>query len=315
MRLLITGSRGFVGGSLGRFAARAGHEVVGTDLFRECEANWPGKYLAVDVANADLSVIVREWEPDVIFHAAGAASVSGSLSAPLDDLKTGILTWANTLEGVRRSGLKPLVVFPSSAAVYGNPARLPVSEQDAIAPISPYGFHKAAAELLAQEYAHCFGLSIIVCRLFSIFGTDQRRLLVWELFDQLAGPASTIWLHGTGTESRDYLHIDDICEALLQLCDMELDRSGSNRFMVVNVASGEETHVLDLARQVRNVAAPKKEIRCRGSQRPGDPHRWRADISLLRSLLPLWQPAPLAVSLAKTVVFWQKEHNASRDTF
>jgi UDP-glucose 4-epimerase len=208
---------------------------------------------------------------------------------------------------VRRSGLQPLLLFPSSAAVYGNPTELPVREDAATHPISPYGFHKSACELLAREYAECFGLRVVVCRLFSIFGAAQRRLLVWELYRQCAGNAPTIWLEGTGAETRDYLHIDDIAAALGALAAREMELIDEGCCAVVNVASGAETSVLALARQIRDLVAPDKEVRCRGIARPGDPRAWRADIARLHTLAPNWQPQPLDRALAQCVAAWQQE--------
>src|SRR2546425_7454725 len=126
MRLLITGSNGFLGGSVGWLAARNGYEILGIGRSNQPAAGWPGKYLQEDVAHSDLSMVVREFMPDVLLHAAGPASVGLSFAAPLDDLQAAVLTWVNTLESVRRSNLQPLVLFPSSAAVYGNPIKLPV---------------------------------------------------------------------------------------------------------------------------------------------------------------------------------------------
>lgn len=305
MRILITGSRGFIGGSVGLLAACAGHDVKGVGRSSQAEVGWPGGYVQADVATSDLSEAIKEFAPDVVLHAAGTASVSASFKAPLNDLRAAAFTWANTLNSVRRSGLKPLIVFPSSAAVYGNPTELPLREEIQMNPISPYGFHKVICELLAREYTECFGLNIIVCRLFSICGAAQRRLLVWELYEQFAGPSPTVWLQGTGTESRDYLHIDDVALALLQLIEAQVQSSNSDRCLIVNIASGEETNVLDLAKQIRNLVAPEKEIRCRGSIRSGDPPRWRADISRLRALIPHWRPQPLSLALAQCIATWQ----------
>jgi len=307
VRLLITGSRGFVGGSLGRFAGRAGHEVLGIGRSSQIERDWPGSYVQADVAYTDLSIIIRDFVPDVVFHGAGAASVGLSFSSPLDDLRAAILTWANTLESVRRSGLTPLNVFPSSAAVYGNPSKLPISEDQPINPLSPYGFHKYSCELLAREYSECFGLDIVICRLFSVFGETQRRLLIWELYKQLVGPDCEVCLEGTGKESRDYLYMDDLAGAFLQLFESRLQGGKKSQFFTVNVASGRETEVLGLAEQLRDLVAPKKNIYCQGFERPGDPRRWCADISLLRSLIPSWQPQNLALNLAQCVDAWQSQ--------
>ncbi len=308
MRILITGSNGFVGGGVGRWAARAGHEVLGVARASQPAAGWPGAYAQADVLTSDLAGIIGTFAPDVLLHGAGTASVAASLHTPLDDLRAAVLTWANVLDSVRRAELRPRLLFPSSAAVYGNPTELPVREDAPAQPISPYGFHKAACELLAREYAECYGCNIIVCRLFSLFGAAQRRLLVWELYQQCAGPDATVWLAGTGTETRDYLPINDIAAALLALATtLSQAPETGGRCLTVNVASGTEMSVFALAEQVRALVAPTKEIHCRGIARPGDPHAWRADITALRTLAPAWQPQPLARALAQCINVWQQK--------
>ena len=307
MRILITGSNGFVGGGVGRWAARAGHEVLGVARASQPAAGWPGAYVQADALASDLAGVVRAFAPDALLHGAGTASVSASLETPLDDLRAAVMTWANVLDAVRRTGLRPVVLFPSSAAVYGDPAALPAREDSPARPISPYGFHKLACELLAREYAECFGLRTVVCRLFSLFGPAQRRLLVWELYRQCAGAGDTVWLAGTGAETRDYLHVDDVAAALVELAAGQAQTADAGRCLTVNVASGTETSVLDLARRMRDLIAPGKEIRCRGAARPGDPRAWRADITTLRALAPRWQPRPLDAAVAQCVNVWQQE--------
>jgi UDP-glucose 4-epimerase len=279
VRLLITGIHGFIGSSVGLFARGAGHEVLGVDLPAQPPAGWQGGYRQLDAAHADLAAPVREFAPDALVHAAGSASVGDSYQAPLDDLRAAVLTWANTLDGVRRSGLAPLVLFPSSAAVYGNPARLPVAEDAPLAPISPYGFHKAACELLAREYAECFGLDVLVARLFSVYGPRQRRLLLWELFARAAGAEPEIRLHGTGKETRDYLHVDDVAAALLHAATAR-----PRGLTVLNVASGEAVATGDLARLVAGALGTTKPVRALGEVQTGNPVHWRADVTRLKAL-------------------------------
>jgi UDP-glucose 4-epimerase len=304
MRILITGCGGFIGGSLGRAAAHAGHEVLGIARRSQPEADWPGKYLQLDVAQSDLSQVVSDFRPDVVFHGAGTASVGGSLAAPLDDLRAAVFTWANLLDAVRRSSARPLILFPSSAAVYGNPAVLPIHEDAPVAPISPYGFHKAACELLAQEYASCFGLRLVICRLFSVFGGRQRRLLVWDLFKQLDNPDPVVWLDGTGEESRDFLHAHNLTASMLALA-AAAHGPDDGRPKVVNFGSGIETTVGDLARQLLVAAGSDKEIRCRRNPRPGDPKCWRADNSRLGSIVGGVRMEALSVGLAECVGAWR----------
>jgi UDP-glucose 4-epimerase len=314
MRLIITGSRGFLGGSIGRLAASNGHQILGIDRSAQAAPGWPGKYIQNDMTQSDLSTTIRDFMPDVLFHAAGPASVKLSFTAPFDDFQESIATWSNVLESVRRSKLDPLLIFPSSAAVYGIPAKLPVREDAVIAPISPYGFHKAACELLAREYSECFGLNIVTCRFFSIFGPDQRRLLIWELYHQFIGAESTVWLDGSGKEFRDYLAIDDAAAALFQLiCKLRQRRQNGHsaicKYQVINIASGEDIEIFKLAQKVGEILASKKPIRCRGNERRGEPGHWRADISRLRSFIPSWDSKPLALSLSECLTAWQRGHD------
>ena len=312
MRLLITGVRGFLGRGVGRLAASKGYEVLGIGRRSKLEDPWPCTYVQADIASFDLSPVIRDFAPDVILHAAGPASVRSSFSAPLDDLRAGILTWANTLESIRLSKHAPLVLFPSSAAVYGNPVTLPIMEESLVAPISPYGFHKAACELLAREYSACFGLDVVICRLFSIFGPDQRRLLLWELYQKFKGPEPDVWIEGSGEEIRDYLSMDDTAAALLQLTDnlrskLHNVRTAICNYQIINVASGEEIRVLKVARIIGQRLASPKPIRSRQRERQGDPPHWRADISRLHSIIPSWHPKPLGMSVSDCIAAWESE--------
>jgi UDP-glucose 4-epimerase len=305
MRLIVTGCRGFVGGSLGRFAACAGHDVLGIARSSQPGDGWTGRYLQADVLHTDLSGIIAEFKPDVVFHGAGTASVGKSLDAPLDDLRAAVMTWANTLESIRRSSVKPVVLFPSSAAVYGNPASLPVAEDALIAPVSPYGFHKAACELIAREYAECYGLNIALCRIFSIFGPLQRRLLVWELFRQFTGPSQEVYLKGTGQETRDYLYIEDVAAALLSIAQIEMHGGAKRQCRIINFASGQETQISELADRLRTLIASDKRIIYEGRTQPGDPINWCGDPAVLQSILPDWRPQPLPLTLANCIIAWQ----------
>jgi len=312
MRLLITGCTGFLGRNISEGGVLNGYHMLGVSRSARPEG-WCGDYLQRNRLS-DLDPVIHDFSPDVIMHVAGPASVDASFVDPLTDQSASVLTWINLLDSVRRSEVMPLVVFPSSAAVYGNPQVLPIAEDSAIAPISPYGFHKAACELIAREYSECFGLDIVVCRFFSLFGVAQQRLLVWELYEQLAGNDSTVWLEGTGTESRDYLDVNDATSAVFHLIMNRLaarnqrSHSGGETF-IVNIGSGEETNVLHLAAQLRDLVAPGKRICCRGNQQRGAPQRWCADVSRLRSLIPQWQPSVLSKSLAECVASWHNCHN------
>jgi UDP-glucose 4-epimerase len=215
-----------------------------------------------------------------------------------------VLTFANTLEGIRRSEVRPFLIFPSSAAVYGNPAQLPIREEEPCRPISPYGFHKLAAEQLVHEYVTCHQLRAVVCRIFSLIGQRQRRLLLWDLYQQFVGPANEVVMQGSGAETRDYLHIDDLGDTFLNFPaygGMELP-NGS----VINVASGVETTIDTLARLLKEILGSKKPLVFTGKPRPGDPTRWVADCRKLDRIYPTRPAAKLADGIERVVRSWQE---------
>jgi UDP-glucose 4-epimerase len=310
MRALVIGCTGFLGRHLSEVGARRGCQILGISRSTK-PARWHGRQYVQSLSDADLSGIIQNFVPDVILHTAGPASVDDSFVSPLSDFRASLLTWIDTLDSVRRSGLNPVVFFPSSAAVYGNPEKLPIAEDAAIAPISPYGFHKAACELLALEYSECFALDIIVGRFFSIFGGSQRRLLIWELYEQLVGPNPKVCVDGKGTELRDYIDVYDATSAVFELIDSRLRvrtevACAQGHSLVINIASGKATTISDVAEQLRDLVAPEKHICWGGNQRRGAPERWQADIGWFRSLIPGWQPKPLSVALSECVLAWQK---------
>jgi UDP-glucose 4-epimerase len=260
------------------------------------------RYARVESLSQAISLL-ELTEPEAIFHGAGSADVRSSFSAPRADLEASVGTVSLWLEAARVSGLKPHFIFPSSAAVYGAPDQLPITEQTASTPISPYGMHKRMGEMLALQYLRMHDVPATILRLFSVYGPKQRRLLVWELFTRLQSE-NALELQGTGAESRDYLHQDDVAAAVLAIASYKPD---ANQLPIYNLASGEETSVLQMATALRDAVAPQKEIHCKGVHRMGDPPRWWADVSRIQSLLPDWRPRSLRQGLTETLRHWQGE--------
>jgi UDP-glucose 4-epimerase len=299
MKIMVTGSRGFIGRAVGREAARRGDTVLGLSRSAQAAPEWPGAHCCIDVVDDDLADVVRSFAPDAIVHAAGPASVGASFNAPLPTLRASLLSWVNVLDAVRRTGLPSRALLLSSAAVYGQPERLPVSEDEAPYPISPYGYHKLMCEAAAAEYAACFGLDTVACRLFSVVGPEQRRLLAWEVYSQLVDSTlAEVVLTGSPDSSRDYLHVQDVAAALLGLTQV----ASAPRF--VNIASGTRSRVGEVATVLRDAIGATKPVRFLDRQTVGDPEHWQADISVLQGLLPGWQPLELDRALADCVGSW-----------
>ena len=301
MRWLITGGNGFLGFSVAEYLARAGNSVAGLtrraqlpDWFRRLE--YPPSIKA-------LADIIRCEHPDCILHAAGGASVGDSWGAPARDFDESVKAWHALLEATRQSELKPKLLLPSSAAVFGDPDHLPVPEDALRRPISPYGFHKLACEQLAEEYAVLWEIPVVICRLFSVFGPRQRRLLVWELVEQILSHGPVIRLQGTGLEERDYLAVSDVARAL----DSLARQPTFNRLQAFNFGSGKSLRVIDLIEILQRLTGVQKPVVRGRSRRHGDPMHWRADNRRLREELPNWCPQPIEEGLAECIAAWKVE--------
>ena len=288
MKALITGANGFVGSALLRAAPAAGIEAVPLTR-RDCDYSPRAIAARVDAAGADY-----------LFHGAGSASVAASMQDPRADYGSSVDLFERVLEGVRLSSRRPRVLFPSSAAVYGNAQRQPISESEPLAPISAYGAHKEICERQAAEYAAFFGVRVLSLRIFSLAGAAQRRLLVWELYRQYRD-APEVVLAGTGEEERDYLHVDD-CAALAWRCAAVVKEP----FLALNMASGRSLRVAELARRMGEMLGSGKPLRCLGQARPGDPVRWRADVARLRGYASGLEALDFDARLRATLAEWSR---------
>lgn len=271
-RILITGISGFLGGSLGEYFAGKGAQVAGLSR-REIISSFPSTNVRTNYEPREIAQLVRHFQPDIVLHAAGSSSVKESLDDPSEDYSKSVALLQRLLEGVRMSGIRPKLLFPSSAAVYGNPERIPIAEDTPLRPISPYGYHKVACEILMKEYCLLYGIPSIVMRLFSLFGPRQKRLLIWELFDQFRSREEVV-IEGTGNEARDYIHVADLAHLIERLLSRIEDA-----FAILNLASGGAITVRDVAFLMKGLLNSAKPIRFRGRARPGDPLKWQADVS------------------------------------
>lgn len=305
-KLLVTGVQGFIAHSVSRAFAAAGWEVLG--LMRcdssplESNALRNLSIQNIIYTNESLCSCVEAFEPDIIFHGAGTASVGHSLNNPNDDFSGSVLLFQTLLEAVRTSGLKPHVMYPSSAAVYGNrPHRL--DEAAAPAPISPYGFHKWQCELLARQYAELYGIPTTVMRLFSVFGPRQKKLLVWEIFKQ-ARDARRIHLRGTGREVRDYLPDDTLAEAVLRLAVLPPAKAaGASYFRLVNLASGTGIRIDKVAQLVAEYIG-ETTVEAAGVPIQGDPQSLVADTTQLRAIVKVLPIFNFEAALCRCLDRW-----------
>ncbi len=306
MKWLITGIQGFIGSSLGDYLIDQSDQVLGIDRKSSPSAKWRGDYLSLDAGVDPLDKVIAEYNPDVIFHGIGTASVKNSFEHPISDFRASTLTWLNLLESVRRSEKRPLIIFPSSAALYGDQGDRAIHEAAAPKPCSPYGYHKWCCEVIGEEYAQIFKQRIVLLRLFSLFGFAQRRLLVWEIYRQIKNIKPDVTLYGTGEEFRDFLGIEDFSKGVRDLAkSYEFEnQSGISRY---NIARGESIRLKELVELMIRISGKEKKAVYEGNISKGDPQRWLSDQKLLRNRLGEWKPKSLEDSLKETFKEWNQQ--------
>ncbi|HEX8310167.1 MAG TPA: NAD-dependent epimerase/dehydratase family protein [Chthoniobacteraceae bacterium] len=278
--IFITGVAGFLGRYVARQFTRDGWKVIGLDDVPPENAQLPSGavFHRMKLPSPQLAELIRETAPAACVHCAGRASVPLSMSDPAADFSSNVALTFEVLEALREHAPRCRFLFLSSAAVYGNPASLPVAETHAVAPLSPYGYHKRQAELLCEEFSRIYGLPTAVLRIFSAYGPGLRRQVVWDICEKVI-TTGALHLRGTGAESRDFIHAADVARALALLAE-----NGPAQGDIYNLAAGRETTIAELAELVIASVGAKVTPSFDGQVPAGDPLHWRAEISKLAAL-------------------------------
>jgi UDP-glucose 4-epimerase len=280
---IVTGSAGFLGSRLSALLVDRGYHITAID--RSTVKQTEGLVSVTgDLATLDLDACVPEHDYEVCFHFAGPSSVPLSWEDPLTDFSGCLPGTLNLIQFLVNRHPSCQLLLSSSAAVYGNPDVLPVPESAQLRPISPYGIHKALSEHLCMHYSRLYSLPVRVLRIFSAYGLGLRRQLLWDttrkLLDATATLGHEISLWGTGKESRDFIHVDDVAFAALSVAEARW----SSLYEVVNIASGIELTIQDVAGRLCDHWGGNINPVFQGSNRQGDPALWRADISKLNNI-------------------------------
>ena len=305
-RVLVTGGAGFIGTHLVRRLAADGADVtVVDDLSAPSAQPVPAgvTWHRLRLPDPRLRTIVAEGRFDRIYHLAGAAYVPPSIEDPTGDLGNNAGVTLDVLEAVRRGSPATPMVYTSSAAVYGSPTELPISERTPIAPVSPYGVSKYAAEQYVSLYAGLHGLRTASLRLFSVFGPGQRKQVVFDLIAKLAADPDHLEVIGAGTEMRDFVFVEDVVAAAVAV--MERAPLAGEAY---NVASGCGITIGELAGHVAELLGLAPVVSYTGEVRPGDALHWVADITRLRALG--FAPAVSVRDGVRRVAAWYAETEA-----
>lgn len=273
MKILVIGAKGFIGSYIVKHFAQLGTEVWQCDVVTDYTTE---RYIQIDATNSDFNTVFEQQHFEVCVNCSGAASVPESIQHPYRDF---LLNTANVyamLNAIRQHCSDCKFINLSSAAVYGNPQSLPITEAMPLAPMSPYGRHKVMAEDVLREFAEEFGVKTCSLRIFSAFGIGLRKQIFWDMNKKMTNTDEAIFW-GTGDESRDFIHVQDIAQ-VVELCICRADFRGE----AVNVANGVQTTVREAVELFAGLKKYAGKISFNGHVREGDPRFWEADIRVLK---------------------------------
>lgn len=301
MRVFVTGGAGYIGSVGVEKLLDAGHEVIVLDNMRTGRPASIADEAEVIVGDLRDGSFVRDMlaraKPDAIMHFAAATIVPESVVKP--DLYYGInmVGGYNLLEGARLAGVDKIIVS-STAAVYGSPEHMPITEDTPTNPVSPYGAAKLMFEQMLAAYAHAYGTRWIAFRYFNVAGAtfahgeDHRpeTHLIPNALLAVAGRRPPMEIYGTdyptrdGTAIRDYVHVEDLIDA--HLAGLERIETVSGPFNLGTTNGASVAEVIATVEAVTDKEVP----RTYHDRRAGDPPILVADASRARALLD-WTPA------------------------
>ncbi len=284
--VLVTGGAGFIGSHLVKALVARGSAV--TVIHNRQEQQFRCELRRTDsnikFVNTELSAAIKTREVnlnnfDSLFHLAASSSVPQSVACPHEDFVKNLETTVVLLNALRTVKNPPKLIFPSSGAVYGNPEVMPIQEASRTEPLSPYGVSKLACERYISVFSKLYGIPAVSLRLFSVYGPGQKKLVVYDLLYKLYQNPSKLSVLGDGSQSRDFVYIDDVVRAML-LVEQNAGMCGE----VYNVASGQSTSISHLVHIICKVVGLSPQIQFTAQTRLGEPEQWDVDISLLCSL-------------------------------
>ncbi|AZR73920.1 UDP-glucose 4-epimerase GalE [Anoxybacter fermentans] len=303
MNVLITGGAGYIGSHVVLELSKTNHNIIVYDNLQKGHrgAVLAGKLIVGDLNDTDkLEHVCREYDIQGVMHFAADSLVGESMKDPAKYYKNNVGNAINLLEVMRKNGIK-YMVFSSTAAVYGEPDRIPITEETLTNPTNVYGRTKLVIEEMLKDYDRAYGMKFITLRYFNASGADpsgqigedhspETHLIPLVLYTAL-GKRESISIFGTdyptrdGTCIRDYIHVSDLAQAHILALEALLAGSESK---IYNLGNGEGYSVREVIDMVKKVTGRDFKVN-ESERRPGDPAILVASSAKARKELG-WKP-------------------------
>lgn len=303
MKILVTGGAGFIGSHVVDRLVQEGNEVVVMDNLstgKRKHVNKKAVFYKMDIQSKRVDKVLRNERPRILIHLAAQMNVRHSTEDPQFDAQVNILGTINLLEHAVRHGVRKVTFASSGGAIYGEQEVFPAPESHRTEPLSPYGISKLAGEKYLAYYANATGLRYVALRLANVYGPRQAsegEAGVIAIFTRKMLQNEQPIINGTGKQTRDFIYVDDVVEALLVTLGEDVQGS-------FNVGTGEETPINEGYRHLKELT----KSTCKdlfGAAKKGEQYRSVLDIRKIRETFG-WEPqVSFQEGLKKTVEYFQ----------
>jgi len=325
MQILVTGGAGYIGSHTAKQLAQAGHQPVVLDNFgngHRWAVRW-GPLIEMDLANREaLRDVFRNYPIDAVIHFAALIEAGESMREPAKYFRNNVGNTLNLLDAMRDAGVNR-IVFSSTAAVYGNPQQIPITEDHPRQPVNPYGESKLMVERLLEWYGNAYGLAWIALRYFNASGADPdgelgevhhpETHLIPRVLAAAFGDSPQVHLFGQdydtpdGTAIRDYIHVSDLAAAHIRALERLEANSGVRAF---NLGTGSGYSVREVIAAVERISRRSVPV-TQAPRRPGDPAILVADPTRARQHLEWTARHSSLEQIVDTACRWYASHHRS----
>lgn len=268
MKIFITGGAGFIGSAISKSFLDDGNEVTIFDNFSNSSEKKISSTLKIpSVIKGDISDFKSLKKAldnfDAVIHLAAQINVEESIQFPEKTFQVNVKGTENLLQVCTQNKINNLI-FASSAAVYGNPEKSPLTENSPISPISPYGESKTQMEQIIKKYSRDFSLNCISLRIFNVYGigqTDSYAGVITKFLNRIQ-KNQPLEIFGDGSNSRDFIALEDVVQAFVKALDNIKGKKGN----YYNIGTGKSTTIQELAEIMLSICNKNLEIKFKAAK-------------------------------------------------